>query len=266
MQLASRHAQRKVHLNDLAETSNLVFAMAVKMAPELGLALGHGIPLVGAGIAGAAAVLGRPGFGVLPLAVLAHAADQLVRAGRDDGSVIVRVRVRGAGDGREESVWRITVPAGSLAHHGCTDAPRADGSNARVSVLLVACGVCYVEEVRVVACEGQRDAVLADDGVGEPEDVADVVACPLADRVRFQYGSGVFDGVRLVANAHLSVILAQLHAAFGGTVAARHYVAITIRFVQRHFLARPVDDPIGGGALGKAIGLVVGEQRGRSRQ
>ena len=248
--MASRHSIHKVHLNDLAETSNLVFAMAVKMSPELGLALGNGIPLVGARIAGAAAVLGRSGFGVLPLAILANAADQLIRAGRDDGPVVVRVRVRSAGDGREEWVRWITVPARSLAHRGGTDTPGADGSDARVSVLFVACGVSHVEEVGVVASEGQRDAVLADDRVGESEDVADVVACPFADGVRLEDGSGVFDGVGLVTDAHLSIILAQLHAAFGGTVAARHYSAITIRFVQRHFLAGPVDDSISGGALG----------------
>ena len=253
-------------LNDLAETSDPVFAMAVKMAPELGLALGDGIPLVSARIAGAAAVLGRPGFGILPLAVLTHTADQLVRAGRDDGPIVVWERVRGAGDGREERVWWITVPAGSLAHGGCTDTPGADGSYARVSVLIVACGSGYVEEVGVVASKGQCDAVLADDGVGEAEDVANVVACPFANGVRFQNGSGVFDRVRLVADAHLSVILAQLHAAFGGTVAARRYIAIAIRFVQRHFVASPVYDSIRGGALGKAIGLFVGEQWGRSRQ
>ena len=258
--------QDKVHLNDLAETSDLVFAMAVKMAPELGLALGDGIALVGARIAGAAALFGGPGFGVLPLAILAHAADQLVRASRNDGSVVVRVRVRGAGDGREEGVWRVTVPARSLAHRGCTDAPGADGSDACVSVLFVACGVGYVEEVGVVTSEGQGDAVLADDRVGESEDVADIVACPFADRVRFQDSSGVFDWVGLVADAYLSVILAQLHAAFGGTVAVRHYIAIAIRFVQRHFLASPVDDSIRGGALGEAIGFIVGEQRSRSRQ
>ena len=244
--MASRHAQHKIHLNDLAETSDLVFAVAVKMAPELGLALGDSVPLVGARIAGAAALFGRSGFGVLPLAILAHAADQLVRAGRDDGSVVVRERVRGAGDGREESVWRVTVPAGSLAHSGCTNAPGADGSDARVSVLFVACGVGYVEKIRIVASEGQRDAVLADDGVRESEDVANVVACPFADGVRFQNGSGVFDRVGLVADAHLSVILAQLHAAFGGTVTARHYIAIAIRFVQRHFLASPINDSIRG--------------------
>lgn len=264
--MASRHAKHKIHSNDLAETSNLVFPMAVKMAPELGLAFGDGVPLVGARVAGAAALFGGAGFGVLPLAVLAHAADQLVRAGRDDGSVVVRERVRGAGDGREEGVWRITVPARRLAHRGGTDAPGADGSDASVSVLFVACGVGYVEKVRVVAGEGQRDAVLADDRVGESENVADVVACPFADGVRFQDGPGVFDGVGLVADAHLSVVLAQLHAAFGGTVAARHYVAIAIGFVQRHFLAGPVNDSIGGGALGKAVRFIVGEQRGRSRQ
>ena len=243
-----------------------MFTVAVKMAPELGLALGDGIALVGARIACAAAVFGGPGFGVLPLAILAHAADQFVRAGRDDGSVVVRVRVRGAGDGREEGVRWITVPAGSFAHGGCTDTPGADGSDARISVLLVACGVGYVEEVGVVACEGQCDTVLADDGVGESEDVADVVACPFTNGVRFQDGSGVFDRVGLVADAHLSVILAQLHAAFGGTVAARHYIAIAVRSVQRHFLASPVNDSIRGGALGKAIRLIVGEQWGRSRQ
>ena len=87
-----------------------MFAVAVKMAPKL-LALGDGIALVSARIAGAAALFGRPGFGVLPLAILAHAADQFVRAGCDDGPIVVRVRVRGAGDGREEGVWWITVPA-----------------------------------------------------------------------------------------------------------------------------------------------------------
>ena len=264
--MTSRHAQHKIQLYDLAETSDLVFAMAVEMAPEFGLALGDGIPLVGARIAGAAAVLGRPGFGVLPLAIPARTADQLVRAGRDDGPIVVWERVRGAGGGREERVWWITVPAGGLAHRGCTDTPGSDGSNARVSVLVVACGAGYVEEVGVVASEGQCDAVLADEGVREAEDVADVVACPFANGVRFQNGSGVFDRVRWVADAHLSDILAQLHAAFGGTVAARHCIAIAIRFVQRHFLASPVDDSIRGGAQGKAVGLFVGEQWGRSRQ
>lgn len=82
-----------------------------------------------------------------------------------------------------------------------------NGTDAGVIVLVVARGTGYVPEVCVVAREGLLNSVLADDGMGVAEDVADVVAGPLTDGVRFEDCSAVFDGVGLFAYAHLSVPL-----------------------------------------------------------
>ena len=88
----------------------------------------------------------------------------------------------------------------------------------------------------------------------------------MADGVRFENGSGVFYRVGLLAYANLSVPLSYLHAAFGGAVAAGHYVAVAIGLVERYFKAGPVDDSIGGGCLSQAVGLFVGEQWGGGRE
>ena len=80
-----RHLRRRrARLDDLTQTSDFVYAVAVGMSLGLGLALGGCIPLVGTGIAVAGTILGRPGLGVLPLAVLTDAADDGVGAGGDD--------------------------------------------------------------------------------------------------------------------------------------------------------------------------------------
>lgn len=86
---------------DLTETSDFVYAVAVKMS-LLGLALGGRIALVGARVAGAGAGFGRAGFGVLPFAIVTDAADEGIGAGGDDGPVVIGIGVRCAGDGGEE--------------------------------------------------------------------------------------------------------------------------------------------------------------------
>ena len=103
------------------------------------------------------------------------------------------------------------------------------------------------------------NGVLADDGVGVAEDVTDVVAGPFAYRVRFKDCSAIDCRMRLVADADLSVPLTQLHAAFGGTIAAGHYVTIAIGFVERDFVTGPVDDSVRGRCFGQAVGLFVCE-------
>ena len=227
--------------------------------------IGCRIPFVGAGVAGAAAVLGRPGLGVAPLAGLADAADDGVGAAGDDGPVVVRVRVRRAGDGREEGGRRVAVPARgrALRHGGRVRAPGADGADARVAVLLLARGARHVPQVRVVARQRLLHAVLAHDRVRVAQDVADVVAGPFAHGVRLQDRAAVRHGVGLVADADLSVPLAELHAAFGRAVAAGHDAAVAVGFVEGYFVAGPVDNSIGAGCLGQAVGLFVGEQGGR---
>ena len=198
-----------LRLDDLAETPDLVFAVAVKVSPGLGLGLGGRIDvaLVETGVAGAGAGFGRPGFGVLHVAGCTDAAVDGVGAGRDDGPVVVRVGVRGASDGREEWARRVAVPAGGFAHLRLVYPPCANGSDARVAVLVFARGAAHVPEVRAVAREGLLDGVLADEYVGKAGDVADVVTGPLADGIRFKDRSGVFHRVRLLADADLSDIL-----------------------------------------------------------
>ena len=255
-------------LDDLTEPPDLVYAVAVDMSLGLGLTLGSRIALVGTFVAGARSLFGRTGLGVLPLAVLTDAAGDGVGAGGDDGAVVVGVGVRRAGDGREERVRRVAVPAGFgiQAHFLGVCAPWAHGADARVSVLVFTVGAFDFPEVRVVAREGLLDSVLADDGVGVAENVADVVAGPLADGVRFEDGSAVFRRVGLFAYAYLSVVLTYLHAAFGRAIAARHYVTPAVSLVERYFLPGPVDDTIAWGCLCQAVGLFVGEHRGRGRQ
>lgn len=130
-----------------------------------------------------------------------------VGAGGDDGAVVVGVGVCCARDGREKRIGRVTVPARGFTHGAGVHAPWTNGTDAGVPVLVVARGVGNVPEVQIVAREGILLDVSADDGVGVAEDVADVVAGPLADGVRFQYRSAIFHGVRLVAYAYLSVPL-----------------------------------------------------------
>ena len=110
------------------------------------------------------------------------------------------------------------------------------------------------------------NGVLADNGVGVAEDIADVIAGPFANRVCFKDGSAIFCRMGLVPYADLSVPLTQLHAAFGRAVAAGHYTAVTVGLVEKDFVAGPVDDSIGGGCFGQAVGLFVGQQWGRGRQ
>ena len=142
-------------------------------------------------------------------------------------------------------------------------APGSNGADAGVAVFVLAGGALDVPEVSVVAREGFLDRILADDGVGVAEDVGDVVGGPLADGVGFEDGAGVLCGVGLFADADLAVPLAEFHAAFGGAVAAGHDAAVAVGFVEGHFVAGPVDDAVGGGGFGQAVGLFVREQRGR---
>ena len=200
-------APQGLRLDDLAETSDLVFAVAVKVSPGLGLGLGGRIALVETSVAGARARLGRPGLGVLHSASRTDAAVDGVGAGGDDRPVVVGVGVCCAGDGREECARRVAVPAGGFAHFRLMYSPCANGTDARVSVLLFARGAAYVPEVRAVAGEGLLNGVLADEDVGKAGDVADVVTSPLADGIRFEDCSGVFHGVWLLANPDLTDIL-----------------------------------------------------------
>ena len=75
--------------DDLAETPDLVYAVAVKMSPGLGLGLGGRITFVGTRIAAAGAGLGRTGLGVTPLAVLTDAAGDGIGAGGNNGPVVI---------------------------------------------------------------------------------------------------------------------------------------------------------------------------------
>ena len=86
--------------------------------------------------------------------------------------------------------------------------PWPDGTDAGISVLVVARGACYAPEIGVVACEGLLNGVLAYDRVGVAEDVADIVAGPFAHGIRLEDCSAIFHRVGLVAYAYLSVPLA----------------------------------------------------------
>ena len=238
--------------------------MGVQMS-LLSLALSLGITLIEAQFARTAPVLGRASLWVLPLAVLADAASDLVRASRDDGAVVVRIRVGGAGDRREERIGRVAVPAGVVLHGVEVRAERADGADAGVAVLVLARGILDLPEIGVVARERALHRVLADDGVGVADDVADVVAGPGAEGVGFDDGAAVFDGVGVVADADLADVLADFHAAFGGAVAAGQHVAVAVGFVEDDFVTGPEDDSVVQGSFGHAVGLVVGEQGGCSR-
>lgn len=85
--------------------------------------------------------------------------------------------------------------------------PWTDRTDAGVSVLVVTRGAVHFPEVCIVAREGLLNGVLADDRVGVAEDVADVVAGPLADGVRLEDCSAVFHRVGLLAYTDLPVPL-----------------------------------------------------------
>lgn len=229
---------------DLTEAPDFVYAVAVQMSllrhHHLGLALSRRIALISPRIAGTRAGLGLAGLGVLPLAARADAAGDAVRAGGDDGAVVVRVRVRGAGGGGEERVGRVAVPAAgaALAHGLGVAAPGPDGPDARVAVgVLAGAAAGDAPEVGAVARQRPLHHVLAHDRVRVAEDVADVVARPLAHRVRFQHRPAVLGRVGVVADADLPVPLPELHAAFGRAGAAGHDVAVAVGFVEGDFVA-----------------------------
>ena len=92
--------------------------------------------------------------------------------------------------------------------------------------------------------------VLTYDGMGVTEDVADVVAGPLTDGVRFQYGSTVLCRIWLFADTDLSIPLTYLHATFCRAVAAGHYTAVAVGFVEGDFITGPIYDSVGGGCFG----------------
>ena len=240
-------------------------AVAVEMSLPMP-ALGGGIALVRTRVAGTASILGLAGIWVFPFAFLADTASDGVGAGGDDGPVVVGIGVCCARDGGEEWVGPVAVPAGGRAHCAGVCSPGTDWADTRVSVLIVTGSALDIPELRVVTGERLLNGVLADDGVGVAEDVADVVAGPLANRVRFKDCSAVFDRMGLVAYAYLSIPLTQLHTAFGRAVAAGHYVTIAIGFVERYFVTHPVDDSICGGCFSQAVGLFVGEERARGRE
>ena len=139
-------------------------------------------------------------------------------------------------------------------------APGTDRPNTRVSIFIFTCGAFDLPEVGVVACEGLLYCILTDDRVGVTEDVADIVAGPFANRIRLENGSAVLCGMGHFADTDLSIPLTELHAAFGRSVTAGHYPAVAVGFVEKDFVAGPVDDSIVGGCFGQAIGLFVGEQ------
>lgn len=145
-------------------------------------------------------------------------------------------------------------------------APRPDGADARISILIITSGALDLPKIGIIAREGLLDRILTDDRVGITQDIADVVASPLADGVGFQDSAAVFRRVWLFADADLAVPLAEFHAAFGGAVAAGHDAAVAVGFVEGDFVAGPVDDAVGGGGFGEAVGLFVREQGGRDGQ
>ena len=240
--------------------------MTVSVSLPNPTALGRHIALIGAQFTVTASILGGTGLGILPLTRLSHTAGDFVGAGGDDGPVVIRVGIRGAGDGREEGIGRVAVPAGCGAHGAGVGAPGTDGPDAGVSVFVFTRGAFDLPEVGVVAREGLLYRILADDGVGVAEDIADVVAGPLAYGVRFEDGSAVLCGMGLFADTDLSVPLTEFHAAFGRAVAAGHYAAVAVGFVEKDFVAGPVYDSVGARCFGEAVGLFVREQWGRNRQ
>lgn len=144
--------------------------------------------------------------------------------------------------------------------------PCTNGADTGVSVLFFARGAAYVPEVHAVARESLLNSILADDVVGEAGNVADVVAGPFADGIYFEDRPGVSDRVWHFAYADLSIPLSYLHTPFGRAVAALHYAAVAVGFVEEDFIPGPVDDSIGWGCLGEAVGCFVGEQWGRGSQ
>ena len=235
-------------------------SMAVEMSLGLGLAFRGRVALVGTRVAGAGTGFGLTGQGVLPLATVTNAADDGVGAGGNDGAVVIREGVCCAGNGREERVGRVAVPAGggTFAHCCSMYSPWTDGTDAGVSILVFARGAAHVPEVDVVARKGLLNTVLAHEVMGVAQDVADVVAGPFAIRVCFEECAGVLNSVRLFAYADLSVPLPELHTATGRAVATLNNAG-TVGFVKRDFLPCPINDSVGCGCLGEAVRLFVGE-------
>ena len=106
------HVAEASGLDNLTEASDFMCAMCVNMSLGLGLRLGCRIALIGTLIAATRACLGRAGLGVRPRALLTDAAVDGVGAGRDDGPVVVGEHVRRTGDGSEECIGGVAVPAG----------------------------------------------------------------------------------------------------------------------------------------------------------
>ena len=220
------------------------------MSPPNPAILSPNIPLISAEFAITRSVLRGTRFGVLPLARFPHTASNFVGGGRNDGAVVIGVCIRCARDGGEKGIRRIAVPAGSRAHGAGVGAPWTDRANARVPVFVIACRAVRVPEIGVIAREGLLDRVLTHDGVGVAEDVGDVVAGPLADGVGFEDCAAIFCRVGLFADADLAVPGSELQAAFCGAVAAGHYSAVAVGFVEGDFVAGPVDYAVRGGCFG----------------
>ena len=91
--------QQHIRLNDLTEAPDLVKTMAVSVSLPRLRTLGRHIALVGARIATTASILGGTGLWITPFARFSHAAGDFVGAGGDDGPVVVRIGICGAGDG-----------------------------------------------------------------------------------------------------------------------------------------------------------------------
>ena len=221
------------------------------------------VPLISAQFAITAPILRGTGFGVLPLAGFADTARDFVGTSRNDRAVVVRIRIRCARDRGEERIRRITIPARSRTHSRGVRAPRSHGSNARVPVLILAGCALDMPKIRIIARERFLNRILTDDRVGVAEDIRDVVRRPLADGVSFKNSAAILRRMRLFADTDLTVPGAEFHAAFCGAVGAGHDAAVAVCFVEGHFVAGPVDDAVGGGGFGEAVGLVVGEEWGR---
>ena len=161
-------------------------AVGVEMSVGLGLVFGDRIALIETLVAATRACLGRAGLLILPRAILTNAAVDGVGAGRDDGPVVVGEGVRCTGDGREELVGRVAVPAGGQAHFLEMLSPGSHGTDAGVSVGLVTGGAVHAPEIHAVARQGILHGVFADQVVRVAEDVTRVVAGPFTDGVCFE--------------------------------------------------------------------------------
>ena len=127
-------------LDNLTETSDLVKTMTVSVSLSHHLSaldLDMAFLFLGAQLAIAAPVLCGTRFGVFPFARLSDAAGDFVGTGRDDGSVVIRVGVCGAGDGGEEGVGWVAIPARGWTHGAGVGSPWTDWADTGVSVLVL---------------------------------------------------------------------------------------------------------------------------------